>query len=48
MSLLLDAGPLHAQTDRADPYQGAVAEIAEHGPLIVSTIGVAETDDLIF
>jgi predicted nucleic acid-binding protein len=49
MALLLDAGALYAQADRADPHHGEVAEIlqAERGPLIASAIGVAEADYLI-
>ena len=47
--LLLDAGPLYAQADRADPHHVEVAEIlrAESGPLIVSAFAVAEADYLI-
>jgi predicted nucleic acid-binding protein len=49
MVLLLDAGALYAQADRADPQHANVAEIlqAEPGPLIASAIGVAEADYLI-
>jgi uncharacterized protein len=49
MALLLDAGALYAQADRADPHHAQVAEIlqAETGPLIASAIGVAEADYLI-
>ena len=49
MVLLLDAGALYAQADRADPHHAAVAEIlqAEPGPLITSAVAVAEADYLI-
>src|SRR6266851_4718650 len=49
MALLLDAGALYAQADRADPHHAQVAEIlhAERGPLIASAIGIAEADYLI-
>ena len=49
MALLLDAGALYAQADRADPHHDEVAEIlqAERGPLIASAIGVTEADYLI-
>src|SRR6202158_3085946 len=49
MALLLDAGALYAQADRADPHHAEVAEIlqAERGPLIASAIGVAEADYLV-
>jgi hypothetical protein len=49
MALLLDAGALYAQADRADPHHGAVVEIlrAEREPLITSAVAVAEADDLI-
>jgi predicted nucleic acid-binding protein len=49
VALLLDAGALYAQADRADPHHGSVVEVltAEHGPLIASAIGVAEADYLI-
>jgi predicted nucleic acid-binding protein len=47
--LLLDAGPLYAQADRADPHHFEVAKIlkAESGPLIASAFAVAEADYLI-
>jgi uncharacterized protein len=47
--LLLDAGALYAQADRADPHHFAVAELlqAEHGPLIASALAIAEADYLI-
>jgi predicted nucleic acid-binding protein len=47
--LLLAAGALYAQADRADPHYADVVEIlqAERGPLIASAIGVAEADYLI-
>jgi uncharacterized protein len=49
VALLLDAGALYAQADRADPHHGAVVEIlrAEREPLITSAVAVAEADDLI-
>ena len=49
MALLLDAGALYAQADRADPHRGAVVEIlrAEREPLITSAVAVAEADYLI-
>lgn len=49
MSLLLDAGALYAQADRADPHHAAVVEIlqAEREPLITSAIALAEADYLI-
>ena len=49
MALLLDAGALYAQADRADPHHAAVAEIlrAEPEPLITFAVTVAEADDLI-
>jgi predicted nucleic acid-binding protein len=49
VALLLDAGALYAQADRADPHHVDVVEIlqAERGPLIASAIGVAEADYLI-
>jgi hypothetical protein len=49
VSLLLDAGALYAQADRTDPHHSAVAEIlhAERGPLITSSVTVAEADYLI-
>jgi predicted nucleic acid-binding protein len=49
MALLLDAGALYAQADRADPHHADVAEILqdERGPLVASAIGVAEADYLI-
>jgi uncharacterized protein len=49
VSLLLDAGALYAQADRADPQHTALAEIlqAEREPLITSAITVAEADYLI-
>jgi predicted nucleic acid-binding protein len=47
--LLLDAGALYAQADRADPHHQAVVDIlrAERGPLVTSQIAVAEADYLI-
>jgi predicted nucleic acid-binding protein len=49
MSLLLDAGALYAQADRADPHYAAVAEILriEREPLMTSAVTVAEADHLI-
>jgi len=49
VALLLDAGALYAQADRADPHHADVVQIlrAEAGPLIASAIGVAEADYLI-
>ena len=49
MALLLAAGALYAQADRADPHHGAVVEIlrAEREPLITSAVAVAEADYLI-
>ena len=49
MALLLDAGALYAQADRADPHHAAVAEILrmEREALVTSALAVAEADDLI-
>jgi uncharacterized protein len=49
VALLLDAGALYAQADRADPHHAAVAELlqAEREPLITSAVAVAEADYLI-
>lgn len=49
MTLIVDAGALYAQADRADPDHQAVAAIlqAEQGPLVTSAIAVAEADYLI-
>jgi predicted nucleic acid-binding protein len=49
MVLLLDAGALYAQADRADPQHQAVVDSlrAEPGPLVSSQIAVAEADYLI-
>jgi predicted nucleic acid-binding protein len=49
VALLLDAGALYAQADRADPHHGAVVEIlrAEREPLVTSAVAVAEADYLI-
>ena len=49
MVLLLDAGALYAQADRADPQHANVVDVlrAERGPLIASATGVAEADYLI-
>src|SRR5688572_21645092 len=48
-TLLVDAGALYAQADRADPRHRAVVEIlrAERGPLVTSQIALAEADYLI-
>lgn len=49
MALILDAGALYAQADRADPAHRAVAEIlkGEKGPLVTSEVAAAEADYLI-
>jgi predicted nucleic acid-binding protein len=49
VALLLDAGALYAQADRADPHHAPVAEIlrAEREPLVASAFAVAEADYLI-
>jgi predicted nucleic acid-binding protein len=49
VSLVLDAGALYAQADRADPHHVSVAGIlrSEREPLITSAITVAEADYLI-
>ena len=49
MALLLDAGALYAQADRADPHHAAVVEVlrAEREPLVTSAVAVAEADYLI-
>lgn len=49
MALILDAGALYAQADRADPGHAAVVEIlkGERGPLVTSEVAVAEADYLI-
>lgn len=49
MALLLDAGALYAQADRADPHHAAVAAIlrAESDTLVTSPFAVAEADYLI-
>ncbi|MGH3145959.1 MAG: type II toxin-antitoxin system toxin ribonuclease C26 [Rubrobacter sp.] len=49
MALILDAGALYAQADRADPAYEAVAGIlkGERGPLVTSEVAVAEADYLI-
>jgi uncharacterized protein len=48
VALLLDAGALYAQADRADRHHAAVAEIlrAEREPLVTSALAVAEADYL--
>jgi len=47
--LLLDAGALYAQADRADPHHAAVADVlrSEREPLLTSAVAVAEADYLI-
>ncbi len=47
--LLLDAGTLYAQADRADPNHAATVQVlkGETGPLIASALAVAEADYLI-
>jgi predicted nucleic acid-binding protein len=47
--LLLDAGALYAQADRADPHHSATAELlqADPGPLVASALAIAEADYLI-
>jgi predicted nucleic acid-binding protein len=47
--LLLDAGALYAQADRADPNHRATVDVLqdETGPLIASALAVAEADYLI-
>ncbi len=49
MVLLLDAGALYAQADRADPHHAAVADVlrSEREPLLTSAVAVAEADYLI-
>lgn len=49
MALILDAGALYAQADRADPHHEATSEVLreEQGPLITSAVAVAEADYLI-
>jgi predicted nucleic acid-binding protein len=49
VALLLDAGALYAQADRADPHHAAVVEIlrAERESLVASAFAVAEADYLI-
>jgi len=49
LALLIDAGGLYAQADRADPSHAAVIEILkeERGPLVTSEAAVAEADYLI-
>lgn len=49
MALLVDAGALYAQADRAEPHHAAVVQLlrAEPGPLVTSQIAVAEADYLI-
>jgi uncharacterized protein len=49
VALLLDAGALYAQADRAHPHHPAVADLlqSEREPLIASAFAVAEADYLI-
>ncbi len=49
MALILDAGALYAQADRAEPGHAAVVGIlkGERGPLVTSEVAVAEADYLI-
>lgn len=49
MALIVDAGGLYAQADRADPAHEAVVDILkeERGPLVTSAVAVAEADYLI-
>ena len=49
MALIIDAGGLYAQADRADSAHAAVVEILkeERGPLLTSEVAVAEADYLI-
>lgn len=49
MALIIDAGGLYAQADRADPAHEAVIEVLkeERGPLVTSGIAAAEADYLI-
>jgi len=49
VALIIDAGGLYAQADRADPAHAAVVQILkdERGLLVTSEIAVAEADYLI-
>lgn len=49
MAVILDAGGLYAQADRADPAHAAVVEVitGERGALVTSEVAVAEADYLI-
>lgn len=49
MALIIDAGGLYAQADRADPAHAAVVEVLkeERGPLVTSEVAAAEADYLI-
>jgi predicted nucleic acid-binding protein len=49
MALIIDAGGLYAQADRADPAHAAVADTLrrERGLLVTSEVAVAEADYLI-
>lgn len=48
MTLIVDAGALYAQADRADPAHAGVTGVlrAERSPLVTSQIAVAEADYL--
>jgi predicted nucleic acid-binding protein len=49
LALIIDAGGLYAQADRADPAHASVVEVLkeERGPLVTSEVAVAEADYLI-
>lgn len=49
MSLVVDAGALYAQADRADPRHQATVDVltAEKGTLVTSELALAEADYLI-
>jgi predicted nucleic acid-binding protein len=49
MALIVDAGALYAQADRADSDHEAVVRImrAERGPLVTSQVAAAEADYLV-
>jgi uncharacterized protein len=49
LALIVDAGGLYAQADRADPAHAAVVELlkAEPGALVTSEVAAAEADYLI-
>jgi hypothetical protein len=50
VALVIDAGGLYAQADRAGPAHAAVAGTLrkERGPLVASEVAVAEADYLIW